>query len=123
MCRQSRRLSLFFGTIMVLLSRDVDGFRVDRSGGKEAGDEGTDGDDQRRAYRGDRRGVAPTARRSGGPGEGRSRVRRACPGVRLANAEAFLKAKYGRTTSFYPDGLLDTHGHCRLEADSDRLGT
>ena len=37
--------------------------------------------------------------------------------VRLDNAEAILEARNERTASLYLDGLLDTEGHRRLEAD------
>src|SRR5829696_10563516 len=40
--------------------------------------------------------------------------------VRLDNAEAILEAKNERTASLYPDGLLDTDEHRRLEADRAR---
>ena len=40
--------------------------------------------------------------------------------VRLDNAEAILEAKNERTASLYLDGLLDTDGHRRLEANRAR---
>ena len=40
--------------------------------------------------------------------------------VRLDNAEAILEAKNERTASLYLDGLLDTDGYRRLEADRAR---
>jgi hypothetical protein len=41
--------------------------------------------------------------------------------VRLDNAEAILEAKNERTASLYLEGLLDTDGHRRLEADRAEL--
>jgi hypothetical protein len=40
--------------------------------------------------------------------------------VRLDNAEAILEAKNERTASLYLDGLLDTDGYRRLEANRAR---
>src|SRR5918998_2889145 len=40
--------------------------------------------------------------------------------VRLDNAEAIPEAKNERTASLYLEGLLDTDGHRRLEADRAR---